>query len=1517
MDSDPQPQDNSDSLEPSKPSPGRETEPRRTGRWRRPALICLAVCLLTAGFAFWLVTRSWFIVGRVEPALGELMGGQVTIGSASYAGGGRFLFRDVALDSELLTGPEAGIARIGTASVEVQLGNLILGRLRLEDVELRDVDLCISEDAENYGQFNFMTLDPQWPHDPDSTIQLPPRITMRNVLMEFGMHGSKGFELLGQRRMSGQMSPSPEGGAWFEVELGEIDDPNAGLAEGGLLLTARWNAATNEFESHLKGLNLDDQTRCMCPEIGRMWWDRMALEGRVSDLAAQYLADQPLSVVFEVEDVALTMPVDTSEVWTRYRGGIIEQGSGRPRMRVNRGTIRLGITQTGESWLKMEDLHGVLASADADADLTDVPYRVTLHVPTIPPVPKDISQEWMEEVLSTAAFNAVIRMDDFYHQVGEDEIGAAVELPRVVAQIMERFALTDWLLSTQVKLERDAPTAGEDGRWIARPIMTEGKATISHAAGRYFKFPYELREVEAWVEFSNDGVVINPLLGVGSDGAKVWMAGRLGSLSLHPSVSLDVKATGMPLDEELHDALRPNVRAVLDALLTQPFHARLSEAGLLPDENSISAAEQEKRQVQAELAQLQSADDQADPSRKSRIEALTERLRKLQRRIDAGPFQLGGKVDLDLHLERAEGKGQPTYTTGTITLERIGAIYGRFPYPFWITDGAIALDRDRIRVLADGPDDGVSIVTAMGGTGLITGEVEIVRQDGRSQFRPDLSVAVGGEEINDLLLAAIPLSPEEKAAQADTTSGESPTWPGGYVSEAGRLVRDTGLTGRIHSYGTITTKADGRTTFDIAVGLEDGRVEPREALASSLNAASPPWPEGFAVEQIQSLLHIRPHEVELAALAGVHGQGGKLMATGRAGFSDESTETTLDVSIENLPLGAHILNLLPADQADRGRDLWDRFEPEGSFDVIWHHHSVGDEAEPPGLEVSPHLLTLSLDDDRTMQVDCLGGHVAFHGSQMLLNDLELGLQCEDRDEGVVRVEGKYCMAAGDDESEADSSTRIIGSWSGGRFESPVIMEVMSLLKASEQARAYAKHRPRGQLDAEFEYISSAPGLPSTYEVLAHPQSLTMTVNEVDLRADLDLSSMLRFSPDLVEFVDVAGQIEGEPFALGGVIRPDLGPDVDLRFDFTGDLDGLTARTLMPGSVRDVLEAVEFKDGGPTRLVDCQLHLAGQDAGGSAVADNGQAGTEIDTSHVASADGVESSLLDRWEVDFRGRMLNRDATFRAGVTFSEMDSSLDLEVHHRPNTAPQVNMQLLIDRISALECTFEDASTRILLTEEGTRVVIPDFRASSHGGTVTAEADAGVGEDHLYHARVCLAGVGLDGLLSEVAGDNASEEILVANAGDQPSQMWASLTMSGYRGEPESMTGQGAFRVMGGQVARIPMVMRVVQVLHLSAPLGQGLDYAEAEFYMDGQRLVFERMLFESTLFDAIAALQLNGTGDLDLTTLQLNTRFTSRGGLLVVRDVMGGIGDQLMVVEVSGPVGDPKARIVALPGLKR
>jgi hypothetical protein len=108
---------------------------------------------------------------------------------------------------------------------------------------------------------------------------------------------------------------------------------------------------------------------------------------------------------------------------------------------------------------------------------------------------------------------------------------------------------------------------------------------------------------------------------------------------------------------------------------------------------------------------------------------------------------------------------------------------------------------------------------------------------------------------------------------------------------------------------------------------------------------------------------------------------------------------------------------------------------------------------------------------------------------------------------------------------------------------------------------------------------------------------------------------------------------------------------------------------------------------------------------------------------------------------------------------------------------------------------------------------------------------------------------------------------------------------------------------------LPVTLRVLQLFEIMPPFAGSLDFADVAFYVDGGRLVFERLFLECP------TLWMFGEGEMSFPGMELDVRLRTKGTLPVVGDIVAAVSDQLFLVEVTGPIGDPKARFVALPGV--
>ena len=116
-------------------------------------------------------------------------------------------------------------------------------------------------------------------------------------------------------------------------------------------------------------------------------------------------------------------------------------------------------------------------------------------------------------------------------------------------------------------------------------------------------------------------------------------------------------------------------------------------------------------------------------------------------------------------------------------------------------------------------------------------------------------------------------------------------------------------------------------------------------------------------------------------------------------------------------------------------------------------------------------------------------------------------------------------------------------------------------------------------------------------------------------------------------------------------------------------------------------------------------------------------------------------------------------------------------------------------------------------------------------------------------------------------------------------------------------------MINGQIANLPLALRLLQLLELMPPVSGSLDFADVAFYITGDRVIFDRLSLECP------TLQLLGEGEMDFNTLELDLQFRTRGTFGLLRDLVGEISDRLLAIAVTGTLGDPKVTIVPLPAL--
>jgi hypothetical protein len=759
------------------------------------------------------------------------------------------------------------------------------------------------------------------------------------------------------------------------------------------------------------------------------------------------------------------------------------------------------------------------------------------------------------------------------------------------------------------------------------------------------------------------------------------------------------------------------------------------------------------------------------------------------------------------------------------------------------------------------------------------------------------------DRCNDVLFAAIPLNRVEREQDA---ADETRSWPGGVMARSARLIRGLGLDGELACAGHVGFDPDGRVNYDFELRLEHGIAQPTQSLAGAMGAAGILWPAGFSLEEVSGRVQVSRDGVRIDHFTGQH-EPMMLSAEGMVDLHDENTDTRIDVTIKDMPIGAYVINLAPPEQMDRAKALWDRYEPHGTFGATLNYSAALNTGESTRMSVYPSNLTVLLDQQR-IGVQRTSGDLLLEGGRMEFANLSVDLSAgEQRSDGHLTISGQYNL------SNQAETTPMRGSWVEGRFESPLITEVLHLMGEDQAALDYKTFQPSGSFDATFSMTPGAGDRPADFLVSVQPRAAAITVNQTPIYAEFEKGQVV-VSPGVITLHDIAGRHAGGSFAGAGAIKTTSPIDVDVSLSYDGRLVSGQVLALLPEAAREALRGIQFNDGGPSRLTDGRIHL--MEAANNIAQSTGSEAVALGAQSDPVPDEQESLWAGKWITEFTGKIETRDASFVAGLPFTELDGVFDLAVKHQPGSAPQLNLYASTTHMRVLGQELKDGCWPVELTDNGQVVSIPWFRANASSGVIDGQARFGMGDHPEYQAQVNLVGIPLEGFRKPSADDSASADSSKSASDSTPpsGEVYASIGISGLRDEPASRVGRGVIRVLNGRMASVPLLMQMVKLTQFTAPVVGEFNGANIEMYLKGDRVIFEHILFESTLGNN-ALLQLIGEGEMNFDTLELNTRFRSRGGVAVVRDIVGGVSDQLYQIEVTGPLSDPKARVIALPGM--
>jgi hypothetical protein len=140
---------------------------------------------------------------------------------------------------------------------------------------------------------------------------------------------------------------------------------------------------------------------------------------------------------------------------------------------------------------------------------------------------------------------------------------------------------------------------------------------------------------------------------------------------------------------------------------------------------------------------------------------------------------------------------------------------------------------------------------------------------------------------------------------------------------------------------------------------------------------------------------------------------------------------------------------------------------------------------------------------------------------------------------------------------------------------------------------------------------------------------------------------------------------------------------------------------------------------------------------------------------------------------------------------------------------------------------------------------------------------------------------------------------------------ARLELNGFGGDPRTLQGGGEAHVADGDLGELPVFLRLVKILNLSAATKTAFDSADVALSVRDGTTYLDPIRFTGDAFSLHGRGTMDVQGDLDLGLRVLYGR--DRVHLRLLSDAMREASGQFLVVRVLGTPSFPKFRLVPLP----
>lgn len=300
----------------------RNLVPPKPSRRRTVVMAMLLVLFSGIIWGYWTLTDSVRVKKMAEGYLSEMLGGPVTVGSASLSVFEGLQLKDVNVYVDGKRRPDSLVFTASRLLVKTDLRSLIRGRVEARQILALAPHVYIWEHMES-GEWNYSRLAPKTrPAQETTSAATPmrlPEVLLRGGLVEYRRQARGQSEQAHFLAVDGQLTPGPLAHQYiFDLESRAPGQPLGPRLRGTLdmhqrIVAARGPSAAETPVPFLENFEFNQTIRAMLPAQVEEWWERHQLAGRITITNFSYTptkeGEKPnFRVEVELDHVRMAIP---------------------------------------------------------------------------------------------------------------------------------------------------------------------------------------------------------------------------------------------------------------------------------------------------------------------------------------------------------------------------------------------------------------------------------------------------------------------------------------------------------------------------------------------------------------------------------------------------------------------------------------------------------------------------------------------------------------------------------------------------------------------------------------------------------------------------------------------------------------------------------------------------------------------------------------------------------------------------------------------------------------------------------------------------------------------------------------------------------------------------------------------------------------------------------------------------------------------------------------------------------